>query len=242
VFAGGAEAAAWLADQPGRFRIYSPSYSLPQHTAARYGLELAGGVDPLQLQTYADFMAAASGVPNSGYSIPLPPIDGEIGTANRDAVPDPTLLAYLNVHYLAAEFDLPVEGLAFEQQFGETRIYRNALPVGEIWEIPPGGEPRPVEPVEFSWSPNLIDLQLDRPGVYFVSEVDYPGWRIEGAVSLPPYAGVFRTFEVETAGAQVSYVFRPVSLYSGIVCFIIGVFIVIFYNTQGFRRRVDEIL
>jgi hypothetical protein len=240
VFAEGAETAAWLAEQPGRFRVYSPSYSIPQHTAARTGLELASGVDPLQLQVYADFMAEASGVPNAGYSIPLPRIDGDVATANQDEIPDPMLLALLNVQYLAAEFDLPVEGLDLQEQFGETRIYRNALPAGEVWEIPPDGAARPVEPVEFSWSPNRIDLRLDRPGTYFVSEVDYAGWRIEGADALPPYAGVFRTFEVKTAGAQVSYVFRPVSLYAGIVCFVVGLAMVIFLNRRFFWRKGDE--
>ena len=41
-------------EQPGPFRVYSPSYSLPQHVAQRAGLELADGVDPMQVASYAD--------------------------------------------------------------------------------------------------------------------------------------------------------------------------------------------
>jgi hypothetical protein len=50
VFNEKSELASFLAGQEGLFRVYSPSYSLPQHIGAEYGLELAGGVDPLQLR------------------------------------------------------------------------------------------------------------------------------------------------------------------------------------------------
>jgi hypothetical protein len=228
IISDGKEAAAWLAEQPGSFRVYSPSYSLPQHTTARYGLALASGVDPLQLHSYANFMAAASGIPNSGYSIPLPPIDGDIETANRAAAPDTKLLGLLNVRYLATAFDLAADGLVLEQQFGETRVYRNASPVGIVWRLPdgPGGDPVPVDPAEYERTPNRIDLKLNEPGVYFISEVDYPGWQVRGAAELSPYRGVFRTFEVADAGAQVSLIFRPVSLYAGLGLLALGVMIV----------------
>jgi len=47
------------------FRLYSPSYSMPQQTAARYRLQLADGVDPLQLQSYVELMQLATGVPGT---------------------------------------------------------------------------------------------------------------------------------------------------------------------------------
>ncbi|HUF38282.1 MAG TPA: hypothetical protein VMN57_07155 [Anaerolineales bacterium] len=223
VFSEGAAAAAWLAGQTGDFRIYSPSYSLPQHTAVRYDLEMASGVDPLQLSAYAGFMAEASGVPRNGYSIPLPPVDGEIASANREAIPDPELLALLNVKFVAAEFDLDPDGLALASRFGETRIYENLKPTSALWEIRPDGALVPVEPVKLDRRPNRIELRLDRPGVYFLSEVDYPGWQVHGATELEPYRDVFRTFEVTESGAQVSFVFRPVSLYAGLVLFVMGI-------------------
>ena len=57
----GAETAMYLAEQNGMFRVYSPSYSIPQHTAAVYGLELVDGIDPLQLQVYSNYMEDATG-------------------------------------------------------------------------------------------------------------------------------------------------------------------------------------
>ncbi len=54
VLAQGAEPVQYLSEQSGLFRVYSPSYDLPQQTAAFYKLQLADGIDPLQLQSYQD--------------------------------------------------------------------------------------------------------------------------------------------------------------------------------------------
>ena len=89
------------------FRTYSPSYSIPQQTAAFYRLEMADGVDPLQLRSYSDFMQKASGISSNGYSVTLPPFEtGDPDTDNRGAVPDARLLGLLNVRFVAAQFPL----------------------------------------------------------------------------------------------------------------------------------------
>jgi len=98
--------------QPGPFRVYSPSYSLPQHVAQRAGLELADGVDPMQLASYAGLMKAATGTRATGYSVTIPafPPESNVETALSDATPDARLLGRLNVRYVAAEFPIRVEG------------------------------------------------------------------------------------------------------------------------------------
>ncbi len=112
VLAEGAAAAGELAGVPGEYRIYSPSYSLPQQTAVSDRLQLADGVDPLQLQAYVDFMERASGVPQNGYSVTLPPFSsGEPHSDNAGFSPDAELLGWLNVRFVASEFDLQSEGL-----------------------------------------------------------------------------------------------------------------------------------
>ncbi len=118
VLAEGAQAADYLRKQPGIFRTYSPSYSLPQQTGAQSGLQLADGVDPMQLQSYADYMERASGVPNNGYSVTLPPYtNGDPATSNRSFSPDAKLLGLLNVGYVLAEYDLHAPGLVLRQRF-----------------------------------------------------------------------------------------------------------------------------
>lgn len=125
-------------DEP--YRVYSPSYSLPRHWAARCGIETSDGVDPLYLANYDAFMEAASGVERTRYSVTVPAMEGEgdIGEVNRNAVPDPKLLGLLNVRYVAAEFPLNVGGLQEIERFGSTYLYENqhflprAFVVGDV--------------------------------------------------------------------------------------------------------------
>jgi hypothetical protein len=109
VFEEGRAVAQWLADQPGRFRVYSPSYSLPQHVAERYGLRLADGVDPLQLRVYADYLTRAAGLDSPpGYTVTLPPYPegSDVQTALEDACPRADALGLLGAEYAAAAFPI----------------------------------------------------------------------------------------------------------------------------------------
>ena len=125
----GSELAAYLAAQPGLFRIYSPSYSLPQQSGAVYGLHSVDGVDPLQLAETAAFVRQAAGLESQPprYSEVLPPAppNGDVILGHRDARPDLNLLGLLNVRYLAAEFPLDVGGLVERGRFGTTYLYEN---------------------------------------------------------------------------------------------------------------------
>jgi hypothetical protein len=124
----GAYLAAQAASGEAPFRVYSPSYSLPQHIAAAYGLETADGVDPLYLERYAAYMEQATGVARHGYGETIPAFEGEgpLATLNRDARPNPALLGLLNVRYVAAEFPIAVAGLRDAARFGATHLYENA--------------------------------------------------------------------------------------------------------------------
>ncbi len=140
VFAGGRAAAEWLSAQlPTPYssvRIYSPSYSIPQHVAELYGLELADGVDPLQLRVYADYLTRAAGMEPQGYSVTLPPFltEDDIRVALKDIVPDAEMLAMLRVRYVAAAFPIAGREWQFVGQFGEVYVYENrrARPLPEM--------------------------------------------------------------------------------------------------------------
>ncbi len=141
------------------FRVYSPSYSLPRHVAARYGLETAGGVDPLYLEAYDVFMEAASGVRRTGYTETVPPLGGEgdIATVNREARPNPVLLGLLNVRYVAAEFPMAVEGLREVTRFGSTYLYENERVLPRAFVV---GQVEPVDGV-LSLSKEGFDAALE---------------------------------------------------------------------------------
>ncbi len=136
----GAEVAAWLAAQPGRFRVYSPGYAIEQQVAAEHDLELTDGVEPVHLAAYDRYASVAAGVPIEGFSVTMPPFpEGtDFATAHRDAVPDLKLLGLLNVRYLVAAFDVRGEGLIERAHFGQIRVFENpqAMPrafvVGQV--------------------------------------------------------------------------------------------------------------
>ena len=218
-------AAQYLASQPGRFRVYSPSYSLPQQTAARFRLELADGVDPLQLQAYVSFMQGASGVPWTGYSVTLPPFaSGEPASDNAAYLPNPALLGILNIRYVLAEYDLPVNGLAFRKLFGETRLYENVHISPRAWIQPEGldlGEQAHQLELD-AWTPNRITLAVEateQENLLVLSEVAYPGWQawVDGEqVSMQAASGVLRAVHLEPGEHQVTFTFRPLSVYAGL--------------------------
>lgn len=226
--------AQYLAAQGRDFRIYSPSYSLPQQTAATNGLQLADGVDPLQLQTYVYFMEQASGVPSAGYSVTLPPFaTGEPATDNASFRPDPRKLGLLNVRYVAAEFDLPVKGLELEQQFGSTRLYRNLEALPRAWVQPVNsmiGES--VQPVELlGYNPDRISLRAAGPGFLVLSEVVYPGWRawIDGKPApIGVMVGLLRSLQLGPGEHEVEFGFYPSSLYLGLGLSLTATLILVF--------------
>ncbi|MFM8322082.1 MAG: hypothetical protein ACKOC5_14315, partial [Chloroflexota bacterium] len=211
------------------FRTYSPSYSLPQQTAAFYALQLADGVDPLQLSAYVDFMRQASGVPGVGYSVTLPPFAG--GDPRHDNAaysPDAAQLGLLNVAYVLAEFDLHAPGLELLDRVGTTRIYRNREARPRAWIQPAdaalGAAYRRVERLD--WSPDRISLKAAGPGLLVLSELDYPGWwaRVDGGPRQAPLAPgeLLRAVQLGPGEHIVEFGFSPASLWLGLAAALAG--------------------
>jgi hypothetical protein len=222
-----------LAEQPGLFRVYSPSYSLPQQIAAVYGIELADGVDPLQLRAYTGFMEKATGVPVSGYSVTMPPFeDGDPSQDNENYRPDPVLLGLLNVRYVVSEFDLPVEGLALRERFDQTRIYENTKAMPRVWvqnsDEAPSGDGNPAEISR--WTPNHVDVRANGPGLLVLSEIAYPGWRVfvdGNSEDMEVAEGLLRAVRLDQGVHKVEFIYRPVSVYMGLALWVIGLLLVL---------------
>jgi len=118
-------------------RIYSPAYSLEQQVAAAYDLELFGGVDPFQIRSVTEAIAAASGVPLTSYSgVPLtsysvviPPLnvtsEAELNHANREAIIDTRLLGIWHVSHLVAPYEIIHPRLELLDYINSIYIYRN---------------------------------------------------------------------------------------------------------------------
>ena len=234
VFAEGQSLAQYLSSAEGEFRVYSPSYSMPQQTAANYALQLADGVDPLQLQSYVTFMQKATGVPWTGYSVTVPPYaSGHPQTDNAEYLPDPALLGLLNVRYVAAEFDVRVDGLVLHTRFGETRLYENQKALPRAWVQPEdasAGE-QVLSVRALKWSPDSIEVTADGPGRLVLAEIDYPGWRawMDGQPTpIEQSAGLLRSVTLSPGEHRVIFTFQPTSLYLGwILCALSITFLVL---------------
>jgi hypothetical protein len=213
------EVAEFLAAQPGQFRIYSPSYSISQATAADYKLELANGVDPLQLEAYAQFMEAGSGVPRAGYSVSLPPLAGaqDISQANAAYLPDPELLGLLNVKFVVSEF--PIDAPGFEQisLIGITHVYQNSAFRPRAWVESDAGLILPV--TEMDWNYNRIAIRVTGQGRLVLSEIIHPGWvvTVDGKIAaIEEYAGVLRSVILPAGTHEVVFEFAPPAMRLGL--------------------------
>jgi hypothetical protein len=230
--------AEWLSQQPGLWRVYSPSYSLPQLDAAQLRIEQADGVNPLQLAETVKYMEAATGVERRGYSVTVPAFESEdendpvdVATANAGAFPDPKLLGALNVRYVASEFDIQVEGLELRTVIGETRIYENVYDAGRVR----GG-------ALVSWSPNRIVVTANGPGRVTLAEVGYPGWAatVDGAPVEVERDGLFRSVRVEEGGREIVFEFRPLSFFIGAGSSFLGIILtfIIFRMRDGSNQTL----
>jgi hypothetical protein len=217
-------AAGWLGQRPGVWRVYSPSYSVPQLDAVWHGLEQADGVNPLQLADTMAYMDFATGVAREGYSVTTPPLQGDVATANAGAVPDPERLGRLNVRYIASAFDIQAGGLEPVARIGNTRIYENMLDQGRVR----GGE-------LVSWSPNRIHVSTLGPGRVTLAEVWYPGWvaTLDGAPAEIARDGLFRSVTARAGGQDLIFEFRPATVYAGSVLSLFGALAAAY----GLRRR-----
>jgi hypothetical protein len=226
-FAWGAETAEFLAQQPGHTRSYSPSYSLPQHTAIQYDLALADGVDPIQLAHYADFLAVAGGYEVTGYSPSLPP-----ALDDASARPDAARLGLLNVGHVGAAFPIQAEGLVLEKQIGSTYLYRNemVLPrafVVSVEETPVQDEIRLEMPIEpglariSTYTPNRIVVETDQemPALLVLGEVWYPGWHaLVNGLEAPirRVEGTLRGVYLDGGAHSVEFHYEPWTFWAGL--------------------------
>ncbi len=210
-------AADWLAAQPGIFRVYSSSGSLPLPDR----LQHVEGVDPLHLSALAAYVQRATNIGDGSYSVSVP---AEFSRDAATPTPDAALLGTLNVRYFAAEFDIDAPELTLVQQFGDTRIYENSLVRPRVW-LSEGGTAKLTD-----WSPDRLVVQANGPGTLVLSEVAYPGWqaRVNGRrVALETVEGLLRAVPVGAGVQEVELYYRPLSVLIGGLLTLVGVTVVL---------------
>lgn len=231
------DVARYLQAQSGLFRVYSPSYSLPQQTAARAHLSLADGIDPLQLTAYVDYMNQATGVPSHGYSVTVPPFATGNTLDNAGYVPDAQALGLLNVAFLASEFEVDGPGWVYETKYDNTWLYRNLDTMPRAWVQPAYSQSnQAIQPAQIiRLEPNELMIEASGQGQLILAEVNYPGWQaaVDGEpVPIETYANLLRSISLTTGHHQITFTFRPLSLYLGLAACLLGVLIFIFWSMR----------
>jgi hypothetical protein len=226
-------AAAWLEQQPGLFRVYTPTFSLP----IGGNLQHVGGVDPLQLSQALALIEPAIGVRAEGYSVVVPAYSAAAllrGIAVDQ--PDAERLARLDVKYVASEFALTGPGWDQVQEFGDTRVYLNRAWAGRAWvDLDRFGLAKsaisgqgPGGANVTSWSPNRIEVKATGPGRLVLSEIVYPGWQawVDGKpAALETVDGALRAVQLAGGPHVVTFEFWPLSVYLGGTLSLLGLFV-----------------
>jgi len=208
-------------------RIYSPSYSIPQHLAALYDLELADGVDPMQLTAYYDFMEKATGVGTAEYAVSIPAFEsGNPEFDNEDAEMNTEYLSLLNVGSVISEFEITSPDLELLDIIENKYIYTLKTSLPRAWIEPSEGVNLPPKGNEINSAeiiakrPNNILIQAVGPGRLVLSEIIYPGWSavIDGEpVGIEPAYGVLRSVQLDEGRHDIVFSYHPVTAYLGIL-------------------------
>jgi hypothetical protein len=204
----------------GTQRIFSPSYSIPQHLAARERLELADGVNPLQIDRYWDFMAEAVGFEQEAYSVTLPPFPSGDPRQPQTFKFNLEKLGMMNISYIAADYPLEAKDLSLLEHRDGVYLYQNphARPRAWIEAQGQGADSDWMHAEVVAWSPNSIQIKAQGPGQLVVSEVSYPGWEafLDGRkTELVEAYGLLRALELGSGEHQVELIFRPLHVRIG---------------------------
>jgi hypothetical protein len=191
----------------------------------RCRLELADGVSPLQLTTYRDAMAAATGFPIGPYSVTLPPFpDGETDS-NWGPTLDAGLLGLLNVDRLVSAYPLEASGLTLQAQADGRWVYVNTLARPRAWIETAEADGAWRDAAAIEWTPNRIRVQAVGPGKLVLSEIAYPGWqaRVDGVrAPVVTNAGILRSVELPAGAHEVILTFIPASVYIGLILAVVA--------------------
>lgn len=216
VFGENRQTVQFLKSQTGDFRVYSPSYSIPQHIAALNGIKMVNGIDPLILRAYQEFFVKASGIPSNSYSVTLPPFPtNDPETDNQKFTPDLELMSLLGVRFVVSEFDI----ISFQPyqvaQFSESRVYENPYFSGMAW-VERENRKYPVDFMQIQ--PNKIEFKANGPGKLFLSHIDYPGWMVfidDQPSTFGKIYNLFPVLDLPDGFHEIRLEFKPVLVYLG---------------------------
>lgn len=217
------------------YRVYSPSFSLPQTAITNTRFGLIDGIDPMQLTAYVKLFSDASGIPIDGYTVTLPPFsNGSPRTDNAGFSPNAELLGALNTKFVLSAFPISADGLRLTDTINGIYIYANQDYHERAWvEAAEGRMVGNADIIEYR--ANRVILQATGPGKLVLSDAMYPGWTatIDGhAGIIQPYLGVLRSVELSPGDHVIRFTFQSITVYLGWGISLLGWIVVIFLASR----------
>ncbi len=230
-----------ISSETAKFRVYSSSYAIPQETAIREGIELAQGVNPMQLSNYVSYMEKASGIPNKYYGVVVPPLqktsieDESFSTESSQS--NSSLLGLLNVKYIVEDHEIfGNTDIKFLSDENNLYFYQNEAVVPRAYLLVDGKVLENEVKIN-SYTPNVINLTVVREGSLVLSEICYPGWRarVDGKIALIEcYSGIFRMIQLENGPHQIVFRYQPTWMYVGFA--VSGIILLILLLTRNIQK------
>jgi len=182
------------------FRIYCTTGCLDRYQAQKHNLLILTGNNPIQLDSFTNFLARAGGYSPQPYVTILPPYTA------FDSQPQPNaqLMAQANIKYLFSPYTLSDPQLLLIKEFAEFKLYQNQSLSELNYTI-------------VKYTPNYIDLEInqDQLGEIVFPEQYFPGWYATGPQgnkqAVKPHQQVFRSFIADIPG-NYRLIYSPISL------------------------------
>lgn len=221
-----AKAVEIIKNDEGKFRVFSPSYSISQEIAGKVSIQLVEGVNPMQLNDYVQFLEKATGIPYDAYSVVIPPlleksIDNDIHNYEVGE-PESKSLGLLNVRYIIQNKQIKdSDGWQLLTSSDGSWIYRNLAELPRAYLLGIDGTAFMSDVLEERYTPNEISISTSNgAGNLVLSEIFYPGWQawVDG-VKRPiiEYKGIFRSIELNQGAHLIIFKYQPKSVFFGLL-------------------------
>jgi hypothetical protein len=181
--------------------------------AQSHQLQLADGIDPLQLRRYVMFMQRATGIGEWEYSVTLPPFPGvkedkDIRSALQAVSPNAALLGLLNVKYVDTAFPIEQPDLVERAQLDATYLYENRRTLPRVFlvsKVDVADSPEAAsewlathdvavsavveglpQPMEWPVNTGVVEVKAWSPD-HIEVRVDGPGWLVLSEIIAPDW-------------------------------------------------------
>jgi hypothetical protein len=184
------------------------------------GLEMVDGINPLQLETFRNFMAGATGFSPGEYSVTLPPFPSGDPNQPWDIEIDAMKLGQLNVTRILSAYPIESMDLTLMGEDQGVYIYQNKLARPRAWIQDSQDLTNPDWQAIDSivWTPNKITIKAHGPGILVLSEIAYPGWKVavDGTnAELHALDDLLRSVNLSPGVHEVVFYFQPWTVYLG---------------------------